>query len=61
MARMIQETIIIQISKMVGDRDDEVEILKDTDIPQIEEVVTALAGGDHIMIEMTFDKDDGAD
>jgi hypothetical protein len=54
MARLLTQTIVIQVNKMVRNDDKSTEILDSDTIVQLEAVVTELSGSD-TLVEITVD------
>jgi len=54
MARLLTQTIVIQVNKMVRNDDTSTEILDSDTIAQLEAVVTELSGSD-TLVEITVD------
>lgn len=55
MAKLIQNTLVIQVSKMVRDSEPSAPLIDPDIVAQLEAVIAELAGGE-VMVEITSDE-----
>jgi hypothetical protein len=52
MAKVITETVVVTLSKLVKESDNVMQIVTDEDLPKIEEVVQAVLDDESIVVEV---------